>query len=480
MAQNSIKINFIFNILLTLSTYVAQLIVYPYVSRVLGVDNMGVVGFVNKTIDVFLIFSTLGINTIGIRAIAESKNNNKLMNEVFSSLVSFIAVSTFIVFILYLIVINSVPKFSINKELFLLGISKFIFSNFLIEWFYQGMENFRFITIRGILIKILYIILVFVFVRKETDYDNYFILTVLVVVVNSLINWYTSKRYVRFKFSIDSLKNYAKPIFSYGLYQMLNSTFSTCNYLFLGIICTPKEVGYYYTAENFYFVLLACISAFTRVMMPRMVSLLNENKRLEFDRLVSKSFDSILLICIPITIFGILFASKIINLFAGPGYEGSIIPMQIMMLLVIINAVNQIFINQIAIPFKLDKPVLIGTLVASVIALGVNYMMINRFGAIGSSVVLVVSVIVANIYPIYILFRHQYVSIRGVIFVKHFLLAIPYIVVPLFLFSLLGKDSLNAITLSLIFYFTFFYFVGGKQYVNELLIYLKLRKKRNH
>lgn len=468
MSNSSITKNFIYNILLTLSTYLAQLVVYPYVSRVLGVDNMGVIGFVNKTIDVFLIFSTLGIQTVGIREIAAVRNNRRELDKVFSSLVSFALISTLVTSIVYLFAILWITKFNIYSDLFLVGLAKLIFSTFLIEWLYQGLENFRYITIRSVCIKLLYVLSVFLFVKTKEHYYVFFVLTTVVVVINSIINWVAARKYVTFKVSFRNLKSISGPLFTFGAYQLLNATFSTFNYLFLGFLCTKTEVGYYYTAENFYFILLAVISAFTRVMLPRMSSLLSENKMNEFNAMVVKSFDSVLSVCLPIAIYGVFFAANIIFLFSGAGYEGAVIPLQIMMALVVINAVNQILIIQIATPLRLDKEILIGTAIATVVSLPANYFLSKQFGSIGCAVVLVISVIVANMYPIVTLVKKKYFKLPSEVFRRQLLMALPYVIISS-LMLLLEFDRIVLSIIAAILFAAYYVAFPGRSLVKEYM-----------
>lgn len=466
-----LQTNFVFNILLTLSTYFAQLVVYPYVSRVLGVDYMGVVGFVNKSIDVFLIFSTLGIATVGVREIAFAKNDKQRLNNTFSFLVSYMIVTTIIVSIIYLLCILFITKFNFYSNLFYIGLAKLLFSTFLIEWFYQGIEDFKYITVCSVFVKILYILSIFLFVKTKEDVDIYFILTTLVIVLNGIINWFASRKYVRFKFSMRSFKIYNTPMISFGVYQMLNAAFSTCNYMFLGFICESKEVGYYYTAENFYFILLACISAFTRVMLPRMSTLLAEDKIAEFNRLIEKSIGVVLSVCIPITIFGVANANHIIHLFSGDGYEGAVLPMQIMLALIFINSINQVFIVQIATPLKKDKEILFGSLVATILALSINYFMIKTMGAVGCSIVLVVSVVVANIYPIYILFKQHYIEKSIInVFVKQLLLSLPYFLIAILL--VLFNNIITMIVCAVLFAL-YFYIIQGRKLIKSYINHSK-------
>lgn len=478
MKSNSIKTNYIFNTLLTLSTYIAQLLVYPYVSRVLGVDNIGEIGFVNKTIDIFLIFTTLGINTVGIREIARVKGDKKLLNNSFSTLVSFVIVTTFVTSIILGILIFVVPKFYIYKDLFLIGLAKLVFSTLLIEWFYQGLEDFKFITLRSLLIKILYIISVFLFVKESNDVVIYFLLTTGVVVINGLVNWIVSKRYVEFKFSFRLKNEFTKPMFSYGFYHLLNATFSTLNYLFIGFLCTDSEVGVYYTAENFYFIMLALISSFTRVMLPRMTYVLSHDKESNFNTLFVKSLDFVLTICIPISLFGCTFADPIINLFAGNGYNGAVMPMRIMMILLLLNSINQVYVVQVATPLKMDKEILVGSIFATVVALASNMILIKNYGAIGASFVLVISVIFANVVPIYALYKNNKVQQTRRIYCKHALYALPYIIFSIIWYNYSNIDNIYfSMLIPSLLYISYFMALPGRDYVFNII---RKNKKKQH
>ncbi|WP_034523139.1 oligosaccharide flippase family protein [Bacteroides uniformis] len=86
--MNSIKKNFFFSTFLTISNYVFPLITYPYVSRVLQVERIGLCNFVDSIINYFILFSMLGISTYGIREIAKNKSDKTKLNQTFYDLIS--------------------------------------------------------------------------------------------------------------------------------------------------------------------------------------------------------------------------------------------------------------------------------------------------------------------------------------------------------------------------------------------------------
>ena len=165
-----ITTNFIYNVALTLSSYLINLALFPYVSRVLGVDMVGKVGFVNETVNYFSLFAVMGVATVGIREIAACGDDREKRSRVFSSLMAIVGVLTFGVTLVYLGSLFVVNRFQADRNLFVIGTGTLLFTSLLIEWFYQGMENFRYITIRSILVKLAYAAAVFLTVRRPEDY----------------------------------------------------------------------------------------------------------------------------------------------------------------------------------------------------------------------------------------------------------------------------------------------------------------------
>ena len=141
----SLRKNFVYSSILTVSTYLFPLIVYPYVSRTLGLSNIGIVNFVDNLVNYFVFLSMMGITTVGVREIAAARNNKEELSKTFMSLLTLTAITTLIAIIALWIAMYTVPKLIPFQDLLYVGIIKLIFNLFLIEWFFMGMENFRYI-----------------------------------------------------------------------------------------------------------------------------------------------------------------------------------------------------------------------------------------------------------------------------------------------------------------------------------------------
>ena len=197
-----LKKNIGFNLILTFANYLIPLIVYPYISRVLEVDNIGLCNFIDNIINYFILFSMAGISSYGVREIARCKDNPQKLSNVFSSLMTLNIILTGIALIALTLSTAYISELRENRQFIAIGSIKIIFNIFLIEWFYQGLENFKFITIRTLIIKTAYICGVFLFIKEKSDVLIYFGLLTLTTVLNSIINFTYSRKFVKITLSL--------------------------------------------------------------------------------------------------------------------------------------------------------------------------------------------------------------------------------------------------------------------------------------
>ena len=431
MSQPSIKKNFAYKSVLTLSTYLINFITFPYVARVLGVERIGLVNFVDNTVNYFLLFATMGVGLLGVREIAAVKEDKKRRDQVYSSMLALNLLFTLVSLGIYLLCISTIPKLCQYDELFYIGTAKILFTVFLVEWFFTGVENFRYITLRSILIKVLYIISVFLFVRDTSDYRLYFILTVGVVVLNALINQLYIRKFVRVRWNNIQLFKYLKQNVTLGIYTLMTSMYLTFNVMYLGLVSNNTEVGYYTTAFKLYSVILGFFTAFTNVMLPRMSSLLANGEKDRFQELVNRSFSVMATCCIPLILCSMIMAPQIVYILSGPGYEGAILPMRIIMPAAFAVGVAQVLAIQVLMPMKKDKVLLIASIIGAVVSLLINLLVVPSVKSVGSAVVLLCSEMgVTGMYVWYVL-SQELILIPIKAIGKNVLFSLPSVVICL-------------------------------------------------
>ena len=308
----SVKENFVYNIILTVGNYIFPLLTFPYVSRVLGVSNIGTCSYVDSIINYFILFSALGVGSLGVREIAKTKNNFEKLQEVFSTLSCFNIITTCVFACVLIIITYNIDYLSAYKTFLLLGLVKLLFSAFLIEWFFQGISDFKYVTMRSLIIRMIYVSCIFLFVRDTNDAAIYYSLSCATAVINAVVNWTHSKKFVRFNIKAVKIPLYIIPIISYGAYRILTSMYTSFNVTFLGSVTDDIQVGYYSTAVKLYTILLSVFSAFTTVMVPKVSELLNNGNHSQLERIANKTFDLVLSISIPIVICAFSLAPLII------------------------------------------------------------------------------------------------------------------------------------------------------------------------
>lgn len=427
----SIRNNFFFKALLTISSYIISFATFPYISRVLGVEGIGLVDFVDNTVSYFLLFATMGVVNLGTREIAMVKRDPKKMSRVFSNILGLNIIFTVIVLIIFFGTIALVPRFSQNIELFSIGAAKIIATVFLVEWFFTGLENFRYITVRSLLVKLLYVVAVYIFINDASDYKLYFGLTVATVVINALINILYASRFVKINKDALFSMRYLKENVTLGLYGIMTSMYITFNVMYLGLVSDNTQVGYYTTAFKLYMILLGLFSAFTSVTMPRISTMLSEGNNKGFRELIDKSFDGIIRFIIPFVMSGVILAPQIIRVISGIGFEGSVLPMQIILPAAIMVGVAQILSIQILIPMKRDKVLLVASIIGAIVSLIINMIFVPRLQAVGSAIVTLVSESVVTITYLYYVMRKRFAKLPLRSIITNILYALPTAIVCL-------------------------------------------------
>ena len=381
-----LKKNVIFSIILTSSNYIFPLLVYPYVARVLGVTNIGICNFIDNIINYFILISMMGINIMGNRQIASDRAKGIDLNKSFSSLFSLNLITTLIAVICLVTVTLTIKDLRENNQLMWFGCIKLISNFFLIEWFYKGIENFKYITLRSIFTKCLYVIAVYLLIKESSDYPLYYLLTVLMVSVNATINSVHSRKFVKFGFKDIEFKIIIKPFLLLGVYMLVTSLCTTFNVVYLGFVTDDTQVGYYTTATKLYSIFLAFFTGITSVMLPRMSNLIAQEKHEEFRLLLSNTTNLLFSFSIPIILLTDIFAPQIIMLLSGPGYEGAITPMRIVMPLMLIIGYEQIAVIQALMPLKADKTIMINSSFGAIVSITLNLILVYKLKSIGSSI----------------------------------------------------------------------------------------------
>ena len=139
--------NFMYNMVYQILLYIIPLIVTPYISRVLGAENIGIYSYTYSIVTYFMLLTLLGINNYGTRNIAKNHKNREKLSLTFSSIYYLQITMGIIMLVIYNISIIFMDK--AYTMLFLIN-NLFIISAILdINWLFFGLEEFKITTFRN-------------------------------------------------------------------------------------------------------------------------------------------------------------------------------------------------------------------------------------------------------------------------------------------------------------------------------------------
>ena len=177
----SVKANYAFNLLNTISGLLFPLLTFPYASRIMMADGIGHVNFYQSIISYISLLSCIGIPMYAVREIAKVRNDKEVRERTTVEILLLHTLLTVLGYLAVAIIANTVAEVKVDIPLFLILSLTIFFTAIGCEWFYQGIEDFKYITIRGLIVKVFSVLLLFLFVRTHDDLYCYAGYTVLVV-----------------------------------------------------------------------------------------------------------------------------------------------------------------------------------------------------------------------------------------------------------------------------------------------------------
>ena len=388
MAQ-SVKVNYILNLINTGTQMLFPLITFPYVCRVIEADGIGQINFFQSIISYISLFTCLGIPMYAIREIARDRSDVVQMNRTAMEILLLHSMLTLVGYAIVAILCLTVPQIQVNIPLFLILSLTIFFTAIGCEWFYQGIEDFKYITIRGLIIKTVSVVLLFIFVKSKTDLLYYGCYIVFGVLGGNIFNFLRLRKYIHREniiFSELHIKRHVKPVLKVFSFSVVTSIYLQLNMVLLGFLKNALAVGYFAAATKVMQMLLTMSACLGSVMMPRASHLIAENKEDEFNRLIQKSYDFTLAIALPMAIGLIFCAPSLITALCGVKFEHSILPSQIIAPIILMVAISNVFGIQVLFPKGKINIVTLCCGIGAVADLILNLCLIPFFSYIGTSI----------------------------------------------------------------------------------------------
>lgn len=366
----SISKNYILNLSRLVLNILTLVFTMPYISRILGGEGIGAVEYPYAIVEYFIIFSAVGIPVYGIRQIAKCRDDVNERSRVVLELLTILGITTILAYSIFFLMLHfSGYNTNLKSMLAFLSIG-IIFSNFSVEWFYQGIEDQQFITIRYIIIKIISVALLFLLVQTSADTIHYAFFLLFTSFGGSLFNLFNLRKYIKVNKNILqslSIKRHIKPSITIFMASVSVSIYMLLDKIMLGHMVSETAVGYYSQAVKLPRQALVIVTAMGAVMLPRLSSLLHESNREEYVHYMQKSLRYILLVAVPATIIFFFLARPIIFVMADKSFEPAITTLKITSFNVFVVAIAYYIGFQVLYPIGKEKIYTIAVTVAAVI-----------------------------------------------------------------------------------------------------------------
>ncbi|MEG2311676.1 MAG: oligosaccharide flippase family protein, partial [Bacilli bacterium] len=317
--KKSLFKNTIFKAILSFVNIVIPILVGPYVVKLLNVELYGIYNIVFSEFQVFLIFASFGLYTFGVREVSKIRNDKEKVSKLFSNLFIIAIISNTIICSIY-ILYSFLTSSGITLIIYLIMIIQFIGNTFYIEFINEALENYKFITIKTIIVKIIYIIAIFLFVRKPNNIAIYALIISLTVFLNNIISFIYAKKFIKFDFKHLNFKKYLKPLIVILVITNIDLLYSQLDRVMLGKFVGGVAVTMYYIPYFLVSTLASIPYAVINVAIPRLSYIVANESKDTYIKTLNKIISSLLFLIIPICLGMFVLAYEIIYLYAGNDY----------------------------------------------------------------------------------------------------------------------------------------------------------------
>ena len=193
--QQSVKKNYIYNLIYQMLAVIVPLMIQPYIARVLGAGEVGAFSYTTAITGYFALVGNLGIATYGQLRIAAYRNDRKTVSLIFWELATLrillmgASSAAFLLFIRFL----ARPAY---KTLYTVLIIQIMASAIDIAWLLQGFEEFKKIVLRNTIIKVVSVVLIFTFVKSQNDLYIYALIMNGSTLLGNASIWYFTPSFV--------------------------------------------------------------------------------------------------------------------------------------------------------------------------------------------------------------------------------------------------------------------------------------------
>lgn len=410
MKKKTIALNAVLNGLRNILNIIFPVITFPYVARILSVKGLGNYNFSNSFVAYFILLAGLGVSTYAVREGAKYRNNQREIDNFASQVFSINMIATAISYVILAIIIMLSDKIQNYTVCILIFSIQILFTTIGTEWVYVIFENYTYITIRSIVFKIISVILLFIFVRKQGDYLNYAWITVFSSVGSNILNYIHVKKFcnVKFTFKID-WTYHMKPIMIIFASSIATTIYLNLDTTLLGIMKNNYVVGIYSVSTKIYDIVKKLVASIIIVTIPRFSFLWGKRNFSKFRNLLLDMSDFLLMLAIPVTVGTYMLAPQIVTVLSSDKYLRSVTSLRLLCPALFFSIFSWVLSSCVLIPTKKEQKVLLVTIFSASINVLLNLIFIPKFAENSAAVTTSLSEFISVILYAY----YSYDVIKG-------------------------------------------------------------------
>ena len=400
--QQSVKKNYIYNLIYQMLAVIVPLMIQPYIARVLGAGEVGAFSYTTAITGYFALVGNLGIATYGQLRIAAYRNDRKTVSLIFWELAMLrillmgASSAAFLLFIRFL----ARPAY---KTLYTVLLIQIMASAIDIAWLLQGFEEFKKIVLRNTIIKVVSVVLIFTFVKSQNDLYIYALIMNGSTLLGNASIWYFTPSFVdRVPFRELNMRRHLRSCIVYFI-----PTIATTFYLSLDkqmikwFTEGSVENGYYEFAQKIEQMAVTVVTSLSIVTMPRMANLFNMNAIDQLRNRLEQTIRFILLVSVPMCLGLMSVTDYLVPLYLGAGYERSAVLLKIFSLLIVVVGLNNAVGKQVLMPVGRQRDYNMSVILGAIVNFALNFLLIPRLfsvGAVIASVAAETSILLAFIF----------------------------------------------------------------------------------
>ena len=406
--------NAILNTAKTVLGILFPLITYPYVSRVLGVKNLGIYTFSYSFLSYFLLLASLGVSTYGIREGTQYRDDKQKIESFVSELFSINILSTIVAYILLAVFLYAIPAMTPYRKVVLILCVEILFTTLGVSWVCNIYEDFLAIAVRTIAFQILSLVLILAFVRSSNDLYKYVSILLLSNSGANLVNYfYIRKKYCRFHFTLHiDWKKHLKPILIIFLTTVAITVYVSSDTTMLGFMTDDYQVGLYGTAVKIYTIIKNVLTAILMVLIPQFTLMFSRKNRKETDDLFSRVFSILTVLMLPMCVGLFSLSDDIVLLLFGTDYYESAAPLRLLSIAVAFSLYACLYTQCVLFPIKKEDIVFKATVISAIANIAMNFLLIPLWGINAAALTTIIAELIT--FAITFSYSRNSVSLVGV------------------------------------------------------------------